>query len=245
MRTHTIFSILAVACAAAITAAPARAQIAGQAPSVDEPRVLQVSARATVQRAPDRAVVQLAVESQAETARQATARNAETMQRVLRALRRLGVPETRIRTTRIELQPRYDRPRDQPPSVVGYQATNQVVVRLDDIDLVGPVVDAAVNAGANRVTGIRFEISDPDAAYHEALRLAVQRARAEAETVAAALGEALGPALRVNTGGMQLPPPQVRMEMARVEMDMAAATPVQPGEMEVHATVNITYRLGS
>jgi uncharacterized protein len=245
MRTYTILSILTAACALALTATPAPAQLASQDPSVDEPRVLQVSARATVQRAPDRAVVELAVENQAETARQATALNARAMQRVLSALRGLGVPEARIQTTRIELQPRYDRPRDQPPSVVGYQAANQVVVRLDDIDLVGGVVDAAVEAGANRVTGIRFEISDPDAAYHEALRLAVQRARAEAETVAAALGEALGPALRVSTGGMQLPPPQVRMEMARVQMDMAEATPVRPGEMEVHATVNITYRIGS
>jgi uncharacterized protein len=245
MKTHISFSILALAWAAMLTTAPARAQAAGHAPPVDEPRILQVSARATVQRAPDRAVVQLAVENQAETARQATALNAQAMQRVLSALRRLGVAEARIQTTRIELQPRYDRPRDQPPTVVAYQATNQVVVRLDDIDLVGRVVDAAVEAGANRVTGIRFEISDPDAAYHEALRLAVQRARAEAETVAAALGEALGPALRVNTGGMQLPPPQVRMEMARMEMDMAADTPVQPGELEVHATVSITYRLGS
>lgn len=238
-----MLSIAALA-GATIAAAPVRAQVPAH-PGTEEPRVLQVSARATVQRAPDRAVVELAVETEAETAREASARNAEVMQRVLSALGRLGVPETRIQTTRIELQPRHDRPRDRPPTIVGYRAANQVVVRLDDIDLVGRVVDAAVQAGANRVTGIRFEISDPDTAYHEALRLAVERARAEAQVVAAALDEPLGPALRVNTGGMQLPPPQVRMAEARMEMDVEAATPVQPGEMEVHATVSITYRIGS
>jgi uncharacterized protein len=233
---------IVVLSAAAVAAAPLRGQVPVQ--SVEEPRVLQLSARATVQRVPDRAVVQLAVETEAETARAATARNAETMQRVLAALRGLGVPEHRIQTTRIELQPRYDRPRDRAPVIVGYQAANQVVVRLDDIDLVGRAVDAAVQAGANRVTGIQFEISDPDAAYREALRLAIQRARAEAETAADALGESLGPPLRVQTGAMQLPPSPVRA-MARMELDIAEATPVQPGELEVHATVHITYRLGS
>jgi uncharacterized protein len=217
-----------------------------QVPTPDSPRVIQVSARATVQRAPDRAVVQLAVETLAETAADATASNAATMERVLGALRQLGIPEARIRTTRIELHPRYDHRREAvQPVIIAYQAVNQVVVRLDDIAQVGRVIDAAVAAGANRVTGISFELSDPDAAYHEALRIAVGRARAEAQVVADALDETLGPPLQVSTGGLQLPPPQARMEAMRMEMDVAPVTPVQPGELDVHATVSITYRLGS
>jgi uncharacterized protein len=116
------------------------------------------------------------------------------------------------------------------------------MVRLDDMALVGRVVDAAVQAGANRVTGIHFELSDPQAAYHEALRLAVARAGEEAGVVAAALGERLGPAMQVSTGGAQ--PPRPMMEAARMDMAVAAGPPVQPGEMEVHAMVSITYRLG-
>jgi uncharacterized protein len=104
------------------------------------------------------------------------------------------------------------------------------------------VVDVAVQAGANRVTGINFELSDPLAAYHEALRLAVARAGEEAAVVADALGEQLGPAIQVSTGGVQ--PPRPMMQAERM-MDVAAvAPPVQPGEMEVHAMVSITYRLG-
>jgi uncharacterized protein len=240
------YSMIGLSMAAWIVGSAAATPAIGQVPSPDGPRVVQVSARATVQQAPDRAVVQLAVETIAETAVAATARNAATMQRVLGALRQLGVPEAQIRTTRIELHPRYDHRREAPePVLVGYQAMNQVMVRLDDIAAVGPVVDAAVAAGANRVTGIRFELSDPDAAYHEALRIAVGRARAEAEVVARALGESLGPALQVSTGGLQLPPPEARMQAVRMEMDVAPLTPVQPGELDVHATVSITYRLES
>jgi uncharacterized protein len=241
MKYSTVVSGMALCLAAGL--APGAAP--GQVPAPDSPRVVQVSARATVQQAPDRARMQLAVETLAGTAAEATARNAAAMQRVLGALRQLGIPDAQIRTARLELHPRYDHRRDTPePALIGYQAVNQVMVRLDDIDAVGRVVDAAVAAGANRVTGIQFELSDPDAAYHEALRIAVGRARAEAQVVAVALGESLGPALQVSTGGIQLPPPGVRMEAARMEMD-AAVTPVQPGELDVHATVSITYRLGS
>jgi uncharacterized protein len=221
--------------------------VAGQDPASETPRLVRVSAHASVQRPPDRAVVQLAVETMAATAGGATRENAATMDRVLAALRQLGIPENRIRTTRIELQPRYDhrqRPEETPPPIVGYQAINQVMVRLDDMELVGRVVDAAVGAGANRVTGISFELSDPQTAYHEALRLAVARARAEAEVLADALGEPLGAVMEVSTGGLQLPPLGMGMVAARMEAMDVAATTIQPGELDVQAHVSIAYRLG-
>ncbi len=219
-------------------------QAEAQVPAADAPRVIQVNANATVRRAPDRAAVQIAVETLAETAGEATAANAATMDRVLAAIRRLGIPDARIQTARIELHPRYDHRRDgAPPVIVGYQAVNQLVVQLDDIDLVGRTIDAAVEAGANRVTGVRFELSQPDAAYHDALRLAVARAREEAMVLAEALGESLGPPLQVTTGGVA--PPPVAMRMEALQRDMAVDTPVQPGELDVHASVSITYRLGS
>jgi uncharacterized protein len=242
--THTT-TFLAAAMTAAVVAGAQ--PLVGQDQPAGEPahRVIHVSSRATVQRAPDRAVVQLAVETLAPTAGEAMTGNAATMDRVLAALRRLGVPEARIRTTRIELHPRYETRRDgTPPAIVGYQAANQVMVELDDLDLVGRVIDAAVGAGANRVTGVAFQLRDLDAAYHEALRLAVARARTEAEVIADALGEPLGPPIQVSTGAVQLPPPQFRVEAMRMDV-AAAAPPVQPGELEVPATVSITYLIGS
>lgn len=240
---HSTISVLAGFLAITLaTAGGAAAQV--QVPAADAPRTIHVNAEAAVQRAPDRATVHLAVETLAETARDATAENAAAMDNVLAALRQLGIPDERIRTLRLELHPRYDhrRPAEE-PLLVGYQALNQVQVRLDDTGQVGRVVDAAVQAGANRVTGIQFELSDPAAAYHDALRLAVERARAEAAVLAEALGEPLGPALQVSTGGGPRPV-FARMEAAR--MDVAAApTPVEPGELDIQAHVSIVYRIGS
>lgn len=223
---------------------PVAAQVAVPAP--DEPvPTLQVNATATVRRAPDVAVIQLAVETMASTARAATDQNTARMDDVLAAVRDLGIPSSRIRTQRLELHPRYDdRRNNADPEIIGYRAVNQVTVRLLDVTATGPVVDAAVEAGANRVTGIQFEISDPEAAYHEALRDAIAKARAEAEVAAAALGKVLGEPLTVSTGGYNAPTPRFRMEAA-VVMDQSGAPPVEPGEIDVHATVSIAWRLGS
>jgi uncharacterized protein YggE len=243
MRRYTaiVLGFLVSGCASA--AVPVSAQEPPPEPARAPLRTLDVSAQAAVSRAPDQAVVRLGVETTARTARMATQANAEAMGAVMAALDRLGIPSSAIRTESIGLSPRYQRnPDGSEPIITGYQATNQVSVRVGDIDRLGPVVDASIEAGANRVMGIQFEIADPESAYHEALELAVAKARSEAETLARAMGETLGPAIHVSTGGVRAPVSRGPMpEMVRFE---AAATPVSAGELEVSAVVNITYRLG-
>ena len=220
--------------------APASAQDAPREPL----RTLDVSARASVTRAPDMAVIQLAVETHAGTAQEATRGNAEAMSAVVSRLRELGIPPSDIQTESITLNPRYERgPNREAPVIAGYQAVNRVSARIDDVSAVGRVVDRAIEAGANRVQGIRFQLSDPESAYHEALERAVAKARREAEVLARAMGVNLGDPIRVSTGGVHVPVQQGPMpEMMRAQ---AADTPVEPGELEVGASVHITYRLGS
>lgn len=229
--------------ACSVNPRPATAQV--PAPATDVVPTLQVSASATVRRTPDVAVIQLAVESVAPTAREATAQNTAAMDEVLRAIRAQGVPDSNIRTQRLELQPQYRDRRAGDPDIIGYRALNQVTVRLTDVTSTGAVVDAAVRAGANRVTGIHFEIADSQAAYHDALREAIAKARAEAEVVASALGQRLGEPLTVSTGGHHVPMPQYRMESMVMDVARVAAPPVEPGEIDVQATVSITWRLGT
>lgn len=220
------------------------APVAAQETAPEADRTLDVSADATVTRPPDRAVIRLAVETVARTARAATTGNAEAMTAVLDALDELGIPRDAVQTEAVSLSPRYDRSDgSQEPTITGYHAVNRVSVPVEDVDRVGAVVDAAVDAGANRVLGIQFELADPEAAYHDALEQAIAMARREAETAAAALGESLGPAIRVSTGGVRAPAPQG--PVPEMMMRAQASTPVQPGELEVRATVSITYRLGS
>lgn len=224
-------------------------QPGGPAAPAELVRSVTVSASGTVRRAPDQAVVSLAVETMEKSARDAAQQNAKRMEAVIRAIRQTGIPAERIRTTSYNLNPEYqyvqptpDRPGEQ--KLLGYRASNQVEVRVDSMPRVGAVLDAAIAAGANRALGIGYQLRDPDAARREALRMAVANARLDAEAVAVAAGQQLGPVIQMNVGGFIQPP--VPMFEARKVMDMAAApapTPVEPGQMEITASITAVYRL--
>ena len=220
---------------------PALAQV----PQAPPPRTLSINANATVERAPDQATLLLAVESEAGNAQQAAAANATKMDRLMAALRQLNIPAAKIRTVSYQLQPQYAQDRGEQPRIASYRAMNQVQVVLDAVDRVGPTIDAALNAGANRIAGLSFGIKDAQAARLEALSKAVEKARAEAEVIARAAGQTLGEPLSISTDGYFPPPPRPVMAYARAEMDMAAAapTPVEGGTLEIGATVSIVYKL--
>ena len=243
--------VLAAASLSACASSPLPAAAQVPAPEA-QPRTIFVNATAQVRRAPDRAVISLAVETPAPTAGEATSRNAELMTRVIDAVRALGIDRAMIQTQRVSLSPQYEHLTgrepvevQREPRIVGYIASNQVVVTVDDVALVGRVVDAGVAAGANRVNGIGFQLRDPESAYHEALRLAIEKARREAEVVARALGERLGPPLNVTTSSYYAPPPAPMMADMRMERAQAMPTPVEPGELDVQASVSISFLIGT
>ena len=207
---------------------------------------LSVTGTAEARIPTDRARIEFMVETQAATAREAAAQNADRMQRVIRAVREAGRETVTVETGGYNLSPVYSRAsRDQPyvPTIEAYRAANHVRVRANELPRVGALIDAAIGAGSNRIASLRFEARDPEPARLEALRGAVAKARAEAEAVAEALGVTLGMPQEVSTGAdYGYPPPVMREDMA-MGMAQAAPTPVEPGEQVVRATVTIRYRL--
>jgi uncharacterized protein YggE len=213
-----------------------------------QPPTLQVTGIGIVDREPERANVLLAVESLESTARQASQANATKMDAVMAALRGLGITPPRVKTISYYLQPEYASERGgREPRIVGYRAVNMVQVRVDTITRVGAVIDGAIGAGANRVANLSFELRDPDAAWLEAHRIAISKARAQAEVVAAAAGQRLGPPLTIHTSPQEIPYERFRVLRATATMAPPPAppppTPIEPGMVTSIARVTITYRL--
>lgn len=209
------------------------------------PGWIQVGGRGQVSIEPDRASVRVALESRAGTAAEAAEQNAEVMNRVLTALRSAGVPGLEIETSGYALNPEYQVSNDgrRVREIVAYQAMNSVQATVSDVEGVGVLVDAAITAGANRITSISFFASDTEDARRQALALAVESARAEAEVIATSLGYELGPPLEV-TGGAQRPMPY-EADMAMRSAGMAAAAPpLEAGSQIVTADVSIRFALG-
>lgn len=221
-----------------------QAPLAAQEAEVDaRERTVSATATASVEVAPDRAVLGLAVETFADSAAAAAAANAERMSTLLEALEGAGVPRERMETTGYRLHPEYARPdprAEGEPRLRGYRATNELRVRVDSIPRVGALIDRAVGAGANRVSRLAFEVSDPEPARREAIRKAVERARSRAEAAAFAAGVSLGEVVEISLGGGGAPPvPAYAVEMARA----GATTPVEPGTLSLSETVTVVWRL--
>lgn len=205
-------------------------------------RTITVTAMGEVQAVPDRADVQLGVETRASTAQAAMAQNNAQMAQVVAALRQLGIPETNIQTSILNLRPVYSQPSrenpNQPPQLTGFEATNIVQVRLTDLTQVGAVIDAALTAGANRVQGIGFRVVDEDQVRLSALRDAAARARPKAEALAASFGLTLGPVDAIaETSAAVIP------FMTAPVAEGRGDTTVLPGTVPVRVEIQVRYNI--
>jgi len=221
----------------------AEGQVAGK---TQDAGFVEVSGAGAVTVAPDRAVVTFAVETRERSAGSASAANADAMARVASALRAAGPGGLTIETYGYALQPVYgttDASGRRIRVIEGYTAVNNVRVGTDDVEAVGSLLDVAIEAGANRVSGLSFMASDTDAAEHEALSRAVRRAREQAATMAEALGRELGPALEVRGGSAPAGP---RPDRGFMRAEAAGqTTPIEATDQVVRANVTIRFALGA
>lgn len=220
----------------------------GPASAQDEttPALLTVNGDATVEVEPDQAVVRMGVENQAPSAREAQSETNRVGEAILAAIEALGVGAEAIQTSQLQLQPVYETAPSnrgtQQPRVVAYRATNTVSVSLVDLTRIGPVVDAGIAAGANRIDGIELGLQDDREARRQALVAAVGDARAKAKAIAAALEVDLGRVHEVVEQGVHVPMFELRQRSIGM-MAADASTPIATGQLEVTATVVIRYRI--
>ncbi|MEM9495695.1 MAG: SIMPL domain-containing protein [Pseudomonadota bacterium] len=236
IKTH---SIPAAAAAAFLTACAATPQAAAEDPA---PRTITVTGQGEVVAAPDMAVLNVGVQTEANTAQEALRQNSANMAATIKKLKDLGVADRDIQTSGLSINPRYDYNRNQsPPRVTGYIASNNVAVKLRDLDDAGDVIDNAVQSGANSIGGISFTFSEPKPLYEAARKDAVARAKAKAELLTDAAGVRLGKVLTITDGVIAAPTPQLRM--ARMSMAADESAPIQVGESTVSANVTIVYEI--
>jgi uncharacterized protein YggE len=206
--------------------------------------VIHASGNGNIIGTPDRAQVSLAVETEHPDVKIAQQENAARMRQVIDALVAAGIPEDALKTTGYNIYPVYDdiikSQNDQ--KIRSYRVTNTVTVTLHDVNRTGEMIDIGVANGINQASSIQFMLSDEQAQVlrTEALKKAVARARADADTVASALGVQITTIRDVDISSGYSP---VLYEnyMAGDMMKAAAPTPIQAGDVTVSATVSVNY----
>jgi uncharacterized protein YggE len=163
------------------------------------------------------------------------------MANVIKILLAAGISNDSIQTTSYTLTPIYANQVNQsvPAAIIGYDAVNSIQVTLDNLVSVGQILDQSISAGANQVQGVTFTLSTTAMAtlQKQALQVALQDADSQAKATAAAMGLTIVGPISV-TPGYEFQPVSYNRYATAVP---ALATPIQPGTLQVTATVQVTY----
>jgi uncharacterized protein YggE len=201
---------------------------------------IAVTGRGEVKVSPDRATIQISVQTRASTAAAAAAENANKQQAVLSALRAMGLGNDQLATVNYNLYPEQRYEQGKEPVIIGYTVTNTILAEVRKLSQVGPVIDAALSRGANMITSLQFFASNTETARRTAIATAIEKARADAEAAARAARGTLGTLLEVNIGAYSPPPPRPMM-MAQKGV-APADTPINPGEETLAVEVATRWR---
>jgi hypothetical protein len=188
---------------------------------------------------PDQVAVTVGVTTVATTAQEASEQNAATTEGLLSRLRSLVGDRGEIRTVSYSVTPQYRYPSGQTPVLTGYQCTNSIQVLSDDLNLGGRIIDTAAQAGATTISGLSFRLKNSEPMVREALKRAVEQARAHAEAMASGLSARVGRVVSVEEASA------VRAVTTndRLGAPAATTTPIESGTFEVRASVVLEAEL--
>ncbi|MBI3792211.1 MAG: SIMPL domain-containing protein [Gemmatimonadetes bacterium] len=222
--------------------AQARAQVAAQ-PHEATPQVV-VSGRGEVRVTPDRALLSLTVETRRPTAAAASQENARLQRLVFDTLRAAGIAAVDLSTTDYSVAPeqRWNQQKQQ-SELLGYIVRNTIRVRILNLELVGRVIDAALSKGSNQVSSLEFSASNVESSRRQALALAVEQARADAEVMAKAAGGSIAGLLEISSIDGESPPiaPMRVMSMAARGAE-SVETPISAGPQTLVVRVSTRWR---
>jgi len=209
-----------------------------QAPS--RPASITAVGTATVSVTPDLARVDVSIATQAATAQDATQQNATQASAVITAVQNLVGMNTSVKTINFYLSPVYNNPPPgQNATIIGYMVTNTVEVTLTDLTQIGKVIDTSIQAGANRVQGISFDLQNRDPIVAQALKLAAASARAQADAIASGLNLHTGAVLHASEGV------NTSASVAPGVAAPAQTTPIETGLVVVQASVTLEVSIAS
>jgi uncharacterized protein len=194
---------------------------------------------------PDQAQISMGVVSDAKTAAVALKTNTDKMNSLMSTLKSKGIAEKDILTSNFSVNPqyRYDNINGQQrPSIVGYQVSNEVHVKIRNLPTLGDILDAVITAGANNVNGISFSLAEPDSVLDQARQKAMADAKRKAELYAGAAGVKVGRVLYITESSGTIQPPRPMMMMA-ARAEMAQSVPISAGEQESTAAITVVYAI--
>ncbi|UPW02159.1 SIMPL domain-containing protein [Halorussus gelatinilyticus] len=199
---------------------------------------ISVSASGQVEAEPDQAVLQVAVLASGDDANAVREQVAQNVTRMREALRNAGIADDQIRTVQYSIDQQY-REENGERRPDGFQGVHAFEITLSNVSRAGPVIDAAVSNGADRVQSVQLTLSEERRreVRADALRNAMDNARADADVIAESANLTVSGVHTVSTGDVGFS--SVRAEALTAQSD--AGTQIESGPVTVTAQVSVTY----
>lgn len=214
------------------------------APAAGQQRTLSVSGNGQAYLAPDIASIYLGVHTEDQTAADAVAANTAQTQKVIKAITDFGIDAKDVRTTNFSIWPqdKFDPQSGMPSGEKTYAVDNTVFVTVRDLAKLGDLLDTVVQAGANTVNSVQFDVANKDEVLKQARIQAVKDAERQAQELAEATGMSVGEIQSINFVDNQYPVFDGKGGGGGAVSE-AAAVPIQPGQLTFSVTVNVTYAI--
>jgi len=191
--------------------------------------------------APDQMKMSVGVVTESKAVQQALTQNSTAINDIMEVVRSLDLKDLQLQTSTFRIDPVWQTKPQNPtpdwrPTVISFRVTHLLEISTSDLSASGKLIDAVVNAGANDVSSLSFELKDPESVRSKAIALATSKAIDQAKVAAKAANITLGPVLSLNIDNAGISPPVLLRAME-------AATAVTAGEIEISATVNVELEI--
>lgn len=217
-----------------------------QVNNVSSENFVTVTGQGIVYAKPDVAYVSVGVEIERKTAKEAAEENAKIMDKIIKALQKLGIKDEDLETIEYSVYPVYFYPEKEPPMVVSYKVRNMINIKITkktqdgklDTKLIGEVLDTSTANGANIVSGITFDILNKDELKLKAIEIAMEDAKKKAETALKVVGEKIRGVQEINISDVYYP---VYRYDLKTTIAPEVTTPIFEGSQSVQVTINVKF----
>ncbi|MDR1538701.1 MAG: SIMPL domain-containing protein [Clostridiales bacterium] len=231
-----------IICVAALIAAGASAVWATGLTRVDAAEgsgKITVTGYGSINAKPDIAYVNVGCTNQNADPKLAQTANTAQMEKIIAAIKDMGIAEKDIQTVEYNIYPQTDYQNDN--RITGYTVSNTLKITVRNLEQTGEVLEKAVDAGANSGGGIQFTIADSSAYYEQAMDLAIKNAISKAGAIGKSLSVTIGRPVEIQESGGSYTPVLYGNANMKLQEDAAAAVPIQSGDLAVSANITAVF----
>lgn len=193
---------------------------------------------------PDIAVVSMGLTVEKKTVSEAQNESSKTMNAFVAKLKTLGVETKDIKTANYNIYTQYDYSTSGKPRLTGYQITQNVEIKIRDLDKVSDILGLAGEFNLNQVGNLSFDVDNKDAFSKQAKEEAIKKAKENALSTAKSLGITLGRIIAYDEYNVSNPVVYNGYKMMDSVVGMGGSSPVvESGNAEIKVSVGITYEI--